>query len=619
MLTKLKLWTAAHKFISALIVILIVGIGWYWYSTASAAPAVTKYVVEDATTGSVVASVSGSGQMQAVTTVDVKPQVTETVTKVLVQPGDAVAAGQALIDLDPTNEEQALTQAQLSMKSAQLSLDKLTEAPATTTLVQDEDSVTQAEENIVNASTSLDTDYQTGFDSLSSAFIDFQNVMAGIQAFVSGNDISKSQSDPDAYINLMPTYLQAGAAPYATNVQSSYAAAAAAYEQNLLDYHAASRNSSPARLDSLFSETYTTAQSISESVKAVKDLLNYVVDNYPTGDGYEALPAITTTFQTNMGNYTNTIDGDVSSISSAITSITNDKSAITNDGLTLAQASDTLSALVGGPDPLDVQTNQLSIEQEQLSLQTAQQNLADTVVRAPIAGTVSAMDAVVGEDVPSPAASIIGNSQEAVVTLNEIDAAKVAVGDPATLTFDALPDLSVAGQVIEVDPVGTVTQGVVNYDVDVSLATPNDQIKPGMSVTVNIVTQADQNVIAVPNAAIQGSGASAYVLEPATPLSSTDVSASAEGGILLPGGTKEVPVTTGLANDTMTEIDSGISVGDQIITQTIKTSASTASTASGGTSALRALTGGAGAGGGFTGGGGAAATGRTFTGRGGGG
>jgi len=124
-----------------------------------------------------------------------------------------------------------------------------------------------------------------------------------------------------------------------------------------------------------------------------------------------------------------------------------------------------------------------------------------------------------------------------------------------------------------------------HWSKDVWAAIDAHQVKPGMSVTANIVTQVDQNVIAVPNAAVVTSGGSSYILEPVTPLSAADLASSANGGIVL-SATKQVPVTVGLANDTMTEIDSGINVGDQIIVQTIKSTTATKTTAStGGTSA----------------------------------
>ncbi len=606
-----KRFAGAHKFISAVIVIVVIGVVYYGYQATHGAVTVTKYVVQDAAPGTVIASVSGSGQVQAVTSIDVKPQVTETVTKVYVRPGDTVVAGQLLVQLDPTNEQKALRQAQLSLQSAELSLAKLQEAPATTTLTQDENAVTQDQESIVAASTTLIKDYQSGFDTVSSAFIDFQTVMTGLQDFATGNDISKSESNPDAYVNLMPTYLQGSTLPYRVQVASAYQAAVAAYQKSLVDYHAASRASSPATLDALYAETYQTAQTISEAIKSGKDLINFVANNYPTGQGFSPLPSITNTFQANLGNYTTIFNGDITNLADTQSAITTDDTNLSNANLSLQEARNTLTALQAGVDPIDVQSQNLSIQQAQLSVQTAEQNFAYTSVRAPITGTVSVVDAIAGETVPSPAVSIVGSGEEALVTLNEIDAAKVALGDRATLTFDALPNLSLAGKVIELDPVGTVSQGVVNYNVKIGFAQPantssSNQAKPGMSVTANIVTQADQNVIALPNAAVKTSGTASYVLEPSTSVSAADVSASAAGGITLPAAPKMIPVTVGLSNDTLTEITSGVNVGDQVITKTITTSASTASTAAtGGTSALRAL--GVGGGGGFGGGAGGAA------------
>ena len=116
----------------------------------------------------------------------------------------------------------------------------------------------------------------------------------------------------------------------------------------------------------------------------------------------------------------------------------------------------------------------------------------------------------------------------------------------------------------------------------------------------NIVTQVDQNVITVPNAAIVKQGTTSYILEPATALSAADITASANGGILLSVAPTRVPVTVGLSNSTVTEVTSGVNVGDQIVIQTITSAAgSTATTATtGGAGALRGL---GGAGGGFGG------------------
>ena len=78
-----------------------------------------------------------------------------------------------------------------------------------------------------------------------------------------------------------------------------------------------------------------------------------------------------------------------------------------------------------------------------------------------------------------------------------------------------------------------MSQGVVDYNAQVALAQANDQVRPGMSVTANIVTQADQDVIIVPNAAITTQGGSSYILEPASPVADAVIASSSAGGIVL--------------------------------------------------------------------------------------
>ncbi|HVO28709.1 MAG TPA: hypothetical protein VMT81_01875, partial [Candidatus Paceibacterota bacterium] len=98
------------------------------------------------------------------------------------------------------------------------------------------------------------------------------------------------------------------------------------------------------------------------------------------------------------------------------------------------------------------------------------------------------------------------------------------------------------------------------------------------------------------------------VLEPVGPLPAAELASSTQGGVLLPGGTKMVPVTTGITGGTEVEIASGVNVGDQVVTQTVAGGASGGSTAAsaGGTSALRSLGAGAGGFGGLGGAGGGA-------------
>ena len=183
----------------------------------------------------------------------------------------------------------------------------------------------------------------------------------------------------------------------------------------------------------------------------------------------------------------------------------------------------------------------------------------------------------------SSAAMVIDdlNSEDATVQVSEVDVTKIAVGQKASLSFDAIDGLSLTGKVKQIDAAGTVSSGVVNYNVTVGFDTSDARIKPGMSVTADITTAVHQDVITVPNSALKSQGSSHYVQ------------------IMKNGAPVQQSVNIGIANDTDTEITSGLNVGDTIVVQTINPNASSSSSGSGGFN----LGGGGGA---FRGGGGGA-------------
>ena len=150
------------------------------------------------------------------------------------------------------------------------------------------------------------------------------------------------------------------------------------------------------------------------------------------------------------------------------------------------------------------------------------------------------------------------------LSVNEVDVPSLAVGQTAELTFDAVPDLTITGKVDSVGEDGTVSQGVVTYDVWVTLDVNDARLKPGMSSTANIVTAVARNVLLVPNAAIKTGDQGSYVQV-------------MESGAAAP---KNVYVTTGLAGDSETVVESGISTGTLVVTKTTTADSSSSSSSS---------------------------------------
>ena len=251
----------------------------------------------------------------------------------------------------------------------------------------------------------------------------------------------------------------------------------------------------------------------------------------------------------------------------------------------IVSAENSLNTLVTGPDPLDVSSAQLSVLQQQ-------DNYNNSFVRAPFDGVIAQLNVQNGDAVTSGTSigTFITQQKVATISLNEVDAAKVQVGQKVMITFDAINGLSISGEVVGVDLVGTVSQGVVSYNVQIGFDTQDPRVRSGMSISAAVITDVEQNVLVVPNTAIKSQGTASYVQKFATKVPATSV-----GGQGITSTTPPVSqqVQIGVSNDSSTEITSGLSEGDQIVVRTIAPTTTTTTT-----QAPSLLGGGAGGGGG---------------------
>jgi multidrug efflux pump subunit AcrA (membrane-fusion protein) len=204
-------------------------------------------------------------------------------------------------------------------------------------------------------------------------------------------------------------------------------------------------------------------------------------------------------------------------------------------------------------------------------------------VTSPISGVVTAVNIQDGDSISGGGSSSAGGqgsssssgsgsgaalvisdlgTLQAKVAISELDRSNVKIGQKATLTFDALPNLTLTGKVTSLDAVGTNTQGVVTYSVVITLDTLDKRLSPGMTVAAAITTQVRTDVLSVPRAAVKSDSSGTYVL-------------------VLPSGAttaQRVTVTTGVSTDTSIEITSGLKEGDVVVTQSITAGSTTSTT-----------------------------------------
>ena len=231
-------------------------------------------------------------------------------------------------------------------------------------------------------------------------------------------------------------------------------------------------------------------------------------------------------------------------------------------------------------DKLIRQTQEVALSQARNKLADAREALADYSIRAPFDGIVTGLSVAAGDSISRSdvLASVITKEMHAQVLLNEIDAVNVKTGSVAELSFDALGGKKLSGTVTKMDTIGTVSQNVVSYTVEIGFDTYEAALKPGMSTDVEILIQEKRDVLAVPSSAVKSDDRGKYVLVPKT--GTEPVQGSGTGGF------KDLPyrparVETGIADETMTEIASGLSEGEAIVTQVSQATSGTSGTGSG--------------------------------------
>ena len=149
-------------------------------------------------------------------------------------------------------------------------------------------------------------------------------------------------------------------------------------------------------------------------------------------------------------------------------------------------------------------TAEIAAAEARVEAAQAARNLARVI--SPFPGTVTESYTLSGDQVAAGETAFrIDNLSSLLVDVkvSEVDINSVSIGQPVTLTFDAILGREYHGEVVEVTQAGTVEEGVVNFTVTVELTDADAAVKPGMTAAVNIVVEELQDVLLVPNRAVR--------------------------------------------------------------------------------------------------------------------
>lgn len=513
----------AHKIIG---VVILVGLVWGGYILAGVVrgdSSETRYMLGTVERGTIVSSISGTGQVSASNQVIISAKTSGNITSVNVKAGQKIASGATIVSVDAT-------EALFQLESARISYAELTTV--------DERDIRNAQEKITDSEIALKDAQHNIRATLATIIADMSDTMFEI----------KEEFNRDGYLNTTNRFgLSNTEKEYLNRAENAVWNVERPLNDLLKEYRTVSNGTSDETIETILLQANDVATLVSQAAKYARDAVVYLRDR-EEHDLTKANSAYTS------------VTSLVTTANNIVSSGINGRNSINNARRNLRDAQNNYEDLLAGPSTL-------SLRSEQLSLRQREQAYSDHFVRAPFTGTIASVNVQQGETIGSNTsiATLITDQKIAEITLNEVDAVKVSVGQKTTLKFDAIEDLSITGEVVEVDLTGSVSQGVVSYKVKIAFDTEDSRIRPSMTVNASIITAVSQDALIVPANAVRVQGGTSFVQIFNPSLLNTE----GTQGVVSETPPLQIPVEIGLSDDLNTEITSGLAEGDQIVVRII--------------------------------------------------
>jgi multidrug efflux pump subunit AcrA (membrane-fusion protein) len=515
-------------FIFAIVALLAGGGAWYYYSQvlpAQALPPEETIRTTRVRRGDLVITASGTGTLIPSIEVDLGFPTGGTLAEMTAEVGDQVEAGEKLARLENTDARSEVTQAEINLRLAELELAKLTKEPDAVDLAAAQASLADAQANLDDLITPPTAEeLAAARDNLVSAQKALESLLAGPtqeEILIAKADLQTAEIDLQeaqaAYDKVVwrPGASATSEAMELWRVSTAYEKAKATYDQAVAG---------------------PTEEELAGARAAVAEAQTQL-DTVEQGPDPEELAAAQAK---------------------------------------VAQAQAELDALLAGVSSEDLEAAQLDVEQARNTLASAQAQLEDTVLRAPFAGIVTAVEAQTGENVGTEAIITSADLDHPLIELyvDETDLDKIAPGYEVEVVFDALPDETFRGHVVQVAPTLVEVDGVATVQAlaaleEESLDNPSTALRlrsgqgsghrprflpAGLNASVDVIGGRAENALLAPVEALRELSPGNYAVF-----------------VLVDGQLEVRPVEVGLMDYISAEIISGLEQGDEVSTGIVET------------------------------------------------
>jgi HlyD family secretion protein len=238
------------------------------------------------------------------------------------------------------------------------------------------------------------------------------------------------------------------------------------------------------------------------------------------------------------------------------------------------------------------ESGQHAVEMARAGLKEARDNLAKTVIRAPMSGRVTRLNVEKGETaivgtMNNPGSLLITvadlSVMEAVIEVDETDVPDISIGDSVSVSVDAFPDREFVGRVTKIgnssirprsQQVSSSDQAI-DFEIRVTLQDADVELRPDLSASADVITDVRPDALSIPIISLtlmdpgefermpnelEDSGASAAEEDPDEPVEGVFV--------VVDGLARFRPVDVGVAGDAYFEVLSGLEEGETVVSGT---------------------------------------------------
>lgn len=481
---------------AAVVLVLVVAIGWVVLGRSKNGPdpaALKK--VEVVERGDFQMSIRATGNLEPLIDVEVKSNVEGEIVELYVKNGDPVEKGQILIELDPELYEEEKKQAEADVRAAKAQLK-------------------QADLNILLKKERLESQ-------LIQAESDFKIAQANFETTQASTITQINQAETDI--------LTAKNSLDQDNIALEQARIALEQAKITLSEQKTSLNSAKIALDNAKSELDRNTELYNKELVSKKALEDAQAGHVNAKVQYE--------------NAQKRVESQKQTITSQQRTITVRETSIASRELTLENQKDNLEDLKkmrknseeearlrveNSRTRLDelnltlenekslTQQSRVSADANRLRRESTLKNQTErlewTTIKAPMSGIVTLLELEVGEIVTSgrsafsqspPLMTIVDPSKMVVKTfINEVDMERLDDGQKAEIKVDAYQTKKYEGRIYEISPSGQQQDNIISFEVMIEVLGSPEELRPGMSTDVDIITYEEQNVLMVPIDAI---------------------------------------------------------------------------------------------------------------------